>query len=145
MALTGSFTIPVTTLDTNYSQSVEHIFPPSYPCAELRETTASSWWVTQGSSSVEDITYTEKYVVLSFLETRRIVPEGGVDQTYIATFNVYENQDVRDGNFLNYQTQFNIEINQTEMDLGASSWAGVYGYVENYSGSQGDFTNLIAD
>lgn len=144
MALTGSFIIPVRTFNPNVSSSQVHIFEPDYPCLELRNTTASSWWI-KDQSTVADTTYTEKYVVLSHLDTRRTVAEGGVDQVYQANFNVYANQNTRDANFLNYETQFQVEIDQTQMDLGASSWAGVYGYVENYSGSEGDFTNLISD
>tara|TARA_R110000803_G_scaffold150967_2_gene216159 strand:- start:196 stop:630 length:435 start_codon:yes stop_codon:yes gene_type:complete len=144
MALTGSFKIPVRTFNPNVSSSQVHIFEPDYPCLELRSTTASSWWI-KDQSTVADTTYTEKYVVLSHLDTRRTVSEGGVDQIYQASFNVYADQDARASDFLNYETQFQVDINQTQMDLGASSWAGVYGYVESYSGSEGDFTNLISD
>ena len=144
MALTGSFTIPKYTRDTTISQSIVNMFPPEYPCAELRSTTASSWWIYP-SGSTSDTNYDGKYIMIESLNTSRYHTEGELDQLVIANFNVYNNKAQRDTDIKDTIDRFAVEFNTTLFDLGSSLWDQVYGSLNTYSGSQGNFTNLIQD
>lgn len=144
MALTGSFTISQDTVDTTISSSITFIYSPTHNNAELRNTTASSWWVYP-SSSISDVNYDGKYVMVETVHARRHQLSGGVDQSYDVHLNVYNNKAERDSDITNTIHKFQLSIDDAQMDLSTSTWDAVYGYIAGYSGSQGNFTNLIQD